>query len=339
MTIDMHSHWRPPELADALRARTDMPRIERDADGDEVLIGPRGPQKLAKAFDSIDERLASMDRHGIDVALISMLGGFGWMERLAVEQSLPLVKIYNDSVSAMCASHPDRFAAVAALPLADLDAAAQELDRAMGLPGMVGAQIPGDGFVTLERAQAFAPVFEVANRHKALLCIHRATMPGMPAPRPDKDDDNFMFRDGTLNMQASISSFMLTFCLTDFLDDYPDVAVQTHNLGGNLPFEFERLDHRSLIAFPDAELPSDRIRRSRVVVDCNSLGARSIELGVDLYGAERIVFGTDGSDFGSEWSLKAVADARIDESQRQAILHGNAAALLSRRSGIQAAAE
>jgi len=339
MTIDMHAHWRPPEMADALRARTELPRIERDADGEEVLTGPRGSQKLARAFDDVGERLESMDRYGIDAALISMLGGFGWMERLPVEESLPLVRLYNDSVSAMCAAHPERFAAVCAVPLMDLDAAAEEFDRAMGLPGMVGVQLPGDGFVTLKRAQSFAPLFEVGNRHRALMFIHRASMPGMPAAHPDKDDDNYMLRDGTLQMQASISSFMLTFCLTDFLDDYPDVAVQTHNLGGNLPFEFERLDHRSLIAFPDGELPSDRIRRSRVVVDCNSLGARSIELGVDLYGAERIVFGTDGSDFGCEWSLKAVADARIDESQRQAILHGNAAALLARKSGVRAAAE
>jgi len=339
MTIDMHSHWRPPEMADALRARTELPRIERGSDGQEALVSVRGAQKLARAFDDVDERLASMDAHGIDAALISMLNGFGWMERLPLAESLPLVRLYNDSVSAMCAAHPERFAAVCALPLADLDAAADELDRAMGLPGMVGAQLPGDGFITLARARAFAPLFKVANRHRALMFIHRASMPGMPAPRPDKDDDNYVLRDGTLNMQASISSFMLTLCLTDFLDDYPDVAVQTHNLGGNLPFEFERLDHRSLIAFPDAELPSERIRRSRVVVDCNSLGARSIELGVDLYGAERIVFGTDGTDFGSEWSLKAIAEARIDESQRQAILHDNAAALLSRKSGIRAAAE
>ena len=73
MTIDMHAHWRPPEMADALRARTEMPRIERDSDGDEVLVGPRGPQKLDKAFDDVDARLASMDAHGIDAAMISIL--------------------------------------------------------------------------------------------------------------------------------------------------------------------------------------------------------------------------------------------------------------------------
>jgi len=39
--IDMHAHWRPAELADALRARTREPRILRNQDGVEVLKSPR----------------------------------------------------------------------------------------------------------------------------------------------------------------------------------------------------------------------------------------------------------------------------------------------------------
>ena len=38
--IDMHAHWRPAELADALRARTREPRIVRNEDGVEVLKTP-----------------------------------------------------------------------------------------------------------------------------------------------------------------------------------------------------------------------------------------------------------------------------------------------------------
>lgn len=35
--IDMHAHWRPAELADALRARTKDRRITRNADGAEGI--------------------------------------------------------------------------------------------------------------------------------------------------------------------------------------------------------------------------------------------------------------------------------------------------------------
>ncbi len=51
--IDMHAHWRPAEVADALRARTREPRIVRNPDGAEVLKMPRmGEQPLAEAFDN-----------------------------------------------------------------------------------------------------------------------------------------------------------------------------------------------------------------------------------------------------------------------------------------------
>lgn len=337
MTIDMHSHWKPAELADAMRARSEMPRIVPGEDGNEVLETQHGLQPLV--FDEIDRRLGSMDRFGIDRAMLSMQPGFGWMERLAVAQSLPLVRLYNDSVAALCRQHGDRFVAVAALPLCDLAAAGAEFERAMGLPGMIGVNLPGDGFLTYARAQAFRPLFEIAERHRALVFIHRATVPGLSSPRIDKDIDNFIERDSTLEMQSTLSSIMITLCLTDLLDAYPDVTVLTHNLGGNLPFEMERLDHRSASRDPDAELPSVRIRRSAVFVDCNSFGPRAIERAVEVYGAGRIVFGTDGSDFGSQWSLDAVAEMRIADSDRQAIRHDNAAAMLAPFAAVRDAAE
>jgi hypothetical protein len=41
------------------------------------------------------------------------------------------------------------------------------------------------------------------------------------------------------------------------------------------------------------------------------------------------VCGTDGTEFGCEWTAKALAEAEIGEDARQKILHGNAAAMLS----------
>ena len=78
------------------------------------------------------------------------------------------------------------------------------------------------------------------------------------------------------------------------------------------------------------ELPSSRFRRAKVYVDCNSFGSRAIEAAVRLYGAERIVCGTDGTEFGCEWTNKALAEAEIGEDARAKILHRNAAAMLSR---------
>ncbi len=241
----------------------------------------------------------------------------------------PLCRKVNDGLSAICQKHPGRFAAFAALPLTDISAAAAELERALGLPGVIGAQLPGNGFLTSKDAEAMRPLLEVANRHHATLFIHHGPRPGDAFPKVAADTDNARRRNGTLDMQASLSSVMVTLCLTDLLADYPDATVCVHNLGGNLPYEVERMDHRCLLDTPEEELPSARIGKARVYVDCNSFGPHAIEAAVRLYGAERIVCGTDGTEFGCDWTRKALAEAQIGEEARDQILQRNAAAMLA----------
>ena len=331
MMIDMHAHWRPTEVADALRARTREPRILRNHDGVEVLKAPRmGEQPLATAFDDVDFHLARMDRQGVETSVLSLLGSFCWIEAQPLDVSGPLCRTVNDRLSAICEEHPGRFAAFAALPLTDISAAAAELERVLGLPGMIGAQIPGNAFLTRNDAEAMRPLLEVANRHRAVLFIHHGPLPGDAFPKVAGDTDNARRRNGTLDMQASLSSVMVTLSLTDYLAPYPDATIQVHNLGGNIPYEVERMDHRCLLDTPDEELPSSRFRKAKVYVDCNSFGPRAIEAAVSLYGAERIVCGTDGTEFGVDWTGKALAEAQIGEEAREQILHRNAAAMLAR---------
>src|ERR1043166_1205956 len=90
------------------------------------------------------------------------------------------------------------------------------------------------------------------------------------------------------------------------------------------------MDHRCLLDTPEEELPSARFRRAKVYVDCNSFGPRAIEAGVRAYGAERIVCGTDGTEFGCDWTHKALAEAQIGDEAREKILRRNAAAMLAR---------
>src|SRR5215510_8300996 len=315
--IGMHAHWRPAELADALRARTREPRILRNQDGVEVLKSPRmSEEPLAQAFDHVDFHLGRMDRQAVRMSVLSLLGSFCWIESQPVDVAAPLCRTVNDRFSAICQEHPGRFAAYAALPLTDMSAAAAELERALALPGVIGAQLPGNFFLTRKDAEAVRPLLEVANRHHAALLIHHGPRPGDAFPKVGGDTDNARRRNGTLDMQASLSSVMVTLCMTDLLAEYPDLSIQVHNLGGNIPFEIERMDHRCLLDTPQEELPSSRIRKAKVFVDCNSFGPRAIEAAVELYGAERIVCGTDGSEFGVDWTRKALTDARIDEAAR-----------------------
>ena len=328
--IDMHAHWKPAEVADALRARDREPRVLVRPDGVEVLKTRMGEEPLAEAFDDVDFHIQRMDRQGVSVSVLSLLGSFCWIEAQPLAVSGPLCRQVNDRLSAICAENPGRFAAFAALPLTDIDAAAAELERAMALPGMMGAQLPGNLFLTRADAEAARPLLAVAHRLKAVLFIHHGPRPGDAFPKVGGETDNARRRNGTLDMQASLSSVMVTLCLTDLLAEYPEATVVVHNLGGNIPYEVERMDHRCLLDTPQEELPSARFRKARVFVDCNSFGPRAIEAAVAVYGADRIVCGTDGSAFGVDWTRNALEEARIGADEREMILVGNAAGMLGR---------
>src|SRR3974377_464031 len=175
MMIDMHAHWKPSEVADALRARTREPHIVRGTDGVEVLKAPRmADTPLAEAFNEAVAELARMDRQDVSVSVLSVLGSFCWIEALPIDEALPLCRKVNDGLAAICARHAGRFAAFAALPLTDMAAAAAEFERVLGLPGMIGAQVPGNLFLTRDDAEAGPRRLAGAARPKAGLLISKA---------------------------------------------------------------------------------------------------------------------------------------------------------------------
>ena len=338
MTIDMHAHWFPDALADAFRKRTTKPRIFSKDDGKEYLETTFAPALLR--LEDLEARVAEMDRTKVERGVLSLSPVTG-IEGLPTAESAPLCRIVNDALSAACAKYPGRFSALASLPTGDMGVMLAEFERAMVLPGMVGAMLAGDGFLSLKRAERFRPILEAADRYGAIMLVHYGKIANDPEPVRIDSSDNGHPRVGTLDMQARLSQNMITFCLTDFLKSFPNVTVLSHNLGGNIPFEIERMDHRTMIDLPPGtELPSKKFRAAPVLVDCNSLGARAIELAAEVYGADKIVFGSDGTGFGMEWTQKAINEARLSEHDRDLIRRNNAAAAIARvKRPIAAAAE
>ena len=326
----MHSHWLPSSLLDQMRSRSMPPRISSDDTGKEYIIQPRGSFPLPADYGNIEERLANMDQTGVDAAALSISGVFG-VECLPVEDSAFICESFANEMSQIHLLHPNRVFALATLPLGDMELAKSEFKRILKLPGMTGCLIPGNGFLTLDKAERFRPLFEIAQAHKAHILIHTGYLPGDDdMPVQDNMIDNGRTRRATLDMQARISSNMITLCLTDFLNPYPDVTVQCHNLGGNLPMEIERIDHISLDRNPDQIAPSHIVKSSRVLVDINSMGARGIERAVEVYGADRIVFGSDGTRFGAQWSQDAINQAQISDADKTSILSTNAFNIFSK---------
>lgn len=330
MAVDMHTHYVPADMADALRRRRMPPWIEGLPDGCERLHLPIGTLGFGPEYVDMNARVPFMGEAGVDRQVLSFPGLFG-LDSLPVAEAAPLLLAFNDDLAALCRRVPEKFTGLAALPFADMDMALAEFRRAREKLGLIGAILPVNGFLTLAHAERFRPLFDLAQEIGGHLFLH-------PGRRPDEVPQNpsevaaspfadTMLPRQALDVQAKVASAMVTLLFTDYLDPYPDVTLQVANLGGTLPMVIERMDHATRLRTPDAKLPSSRARS--VYVDCSSLGARSIEIAVAVYGADRIVLGTDCPIFRTDWTLQAIDAARIAADDKAAIRSGNAARLLA----------
>ena len=323
MIVDWHVHWLPLELADALRARARPPRIVGGPEGERMEVY-REALPVAPALIETGLRLAFMDKLGVSRQVLSLPGLFG-VDSLPAEESAPLVRLFNDALAGLMADHPSRFSGLAALPLADPAAAMEELAPAMAQPGFVGAILPADGFLTRRDAEAWAPLLEAANAHRAHIFIHPGPVPGADAEPPDYGD-NANLRHIVLDVQARLSAVTVTLTLTDFLDSFPDLTAQVANLGGSVPMTVERMDHVSAQRTPEAQLPSGRL--GRIFVDTSSFGPRAIALAAATFGAGRVLLGTDHPIFDTARTLGAIHASGLPEAEIAGILGGNGRALL-----------
>jgi uncharacterized protein len=331
MAIDLHTHFVPAPLAEALRERRLAPWIGPDESGGERLHMPVGTLAFTTDYVDMGARIAFMDELGIERQVLSFPGLFGLDSRPA-EEALPLLRLFNDEVAALAGHHPTRFSGLAALPIADIDAAVAEYRRAREALGLIGAILPNNAFTSLAEAERMRPLFAIAQEIGGHLFIHPGRRPDQ-VPPPAGDHTTAPFADSVVARQALaiqhvVAQAMATFLFTDFLDDYPKVGLHVANLGGTLPMVVERMDNVVRQRAIGTELPSTRLKR--VHVDCSSLGPRALEIAVAAYGAGNIVLGTDCPIFDTAASLAAIDAARITDEDREAIRRGNALRLIGR---------
>jgi aminocarboxymuconate-semialdehyde decarboxylase len=97
-TIDVHAHALSPRLVELTAGRHGSPNPHNE---ELMRTTYRAP------FADIETRLATMDRLGIDMQVVSHMPNFGyWAERDVAEQ---IVMAANTLIADMCRDHPRRF--------------------------------------------------------------------------------------------------------------------------------------------------------------------------------------------------------------------------------------
>lgn len=169
--IDVHAHFLPEVYAKALATA--------------------GLTTLDGGFPipawSAEGALGVMDRHGVDVAMVSLSSPSA--QFLPADERADLASAVNDAGAELVRAHPDRFGYFATLPMPDVEASLAELRRAFDELGADGVVLMTNSDGAYLGDPRFAPIFAELNRRKATLFLHPTSPPcfeavalGRPAP-------------------------------------------------------------------------------------------------------------------------------------------------------------
>ena len=324
MPIDMHSHYYGG-LVGHLRRRSARPYVSDNDDGQPVLNAMTASTVMSAGYTDISARLAYLDAAGIQTQLVTFPGALG-LDAMAANEVAPIIEEFNDHLSEICRGSSGRLIGLAGLPLADIGMAARELRRARRDLGLLGAILPGNLFLTIERAETLHPLFAAGDEVGALFMIHPGLAPGEDAPAPMSPPS--VYRTSGLELQASISQMGITLLFSGIIESYRNIAFQLVNLGGTLPFILERLEAIAISRHPQQPFPRHGLRR--MYYDCASLGPLALQLAVKVFGADHVMLGTDYPIFQPQSILSTLAGLEITDVERELIVRGTALSIISR---------
>ena len=303
--LDLHAHV----IADDYRARL------RRALGGEPPLPPA----------SLDALQAMMDRYRIDAAVIST--GPPGADVGDQAHATELARVANESLAGIVARDPSRFAALAVVPLPDLDAACDELAHALDQLELDGVFLLTNVAGTYLGDAAWEPLYAELDRRGAYVFVH-PTVPPYPMPPGDG------YPAWLLEFPFETTRALAHLIFTGVIERYPGIRFQFSHLGGATPFLARRL------ASLAAREPQRAAAATAGVAEYLTRQYYDTGLSQDvaMIEATRAVAPLDHIVFGTDWPYAALPDGddpapelqTLAAEDRRAIDHRNGAALVPR---------
>ena len=109
---------------------------------------------------------------GIDSTVLYPSAGLAYGRIVSVDWAIATCRAYNDWLYETYMARSSRFKGMALIPGQDVDAAVEELRRAVEVLGMQGAMLPAKGFDTHAGSKLYWPIYEEANRLGCAIAYH-----------------------------------------------------------------------------------------------------------------------------------------------------------------------
>ena len=256
-------------------------------------------------------------------------------------------RVANDGMAEMVRKWPKKFPAfIASLPMNNVPAALEEMDRAIEKLGARGIQICTSVNGRPMDEPEFFPVFERVTRHHKLPVFMHPVRPGSRPDYPTEQVSKYEIWQ-VLGWPYETSVAMARFVFSGLLEKLPDLRLVTHHCGAMIPFLSGRaetlwaqLGTRSADG-SDAEILK---RMSKKPIDYFKMfyadtvlggSAPALRCGLDFFGIDKIVFASDcpfdpenGPMFIRE-GIRSIEDLALSEDDKRKIYFGNALKLLN----------
>jgi len=195
----------------------------------------------------LDEmRLEHMEKTGIEFALLS-LNAPAIQKILNADEALDTAKKANERMAEAVAKHPKHYAALAALPMHDPDAAAAELTRCVKELGFKGCLV--NGFQQVDQPDNIK-YYDLPEYRSFWATVSELDVPFYLHPRMQVPSQAKCYEGHPWLMSApwgfavETSIHSLRLCGSGLFDDYPNLKICVGHLGENIPFSLWRIDAR-----------------------------------------------------------------------------------------------
>jgi aminocarboxymuconate-semialdehyde decarboxylase len=326
MKIDIAAHITPQKYVDAVRKY--MPEAMKD------LL------ESTPTIVDLDSRFRIMDKYPDMVQVLTIAGPLGGPHSAQLNQ-VEITKIANEALAELVLLYPDRFvAAVAVLPLNDMDAALTELDRAIKDLKLRGILVNASYINKPLDSAEFMPLYQKMSDYDLPIWIH----PWRPPYVSDYADEKMsMYRIWHVwGWPYETTAAMARLVFSGVMEKFPKLKVITHHCGAMVPFFEQRIvsnyDYfeKRLNEDCKAGLTKDPLDYFRMYYGDTAVSGSTPALmcGYAFFGAEHMLFGTDMphdmelGDMNISDTIRSIDDMEIPEEDKKKIFEDNARNLL-----------
>ena len=191
-------------------------------------------------------RLPHMDAQNIRMQILSYTSPVG--DEVPRGDAIRICREANDLLAEKVSRHPDRFRAMATLPMADPEAAATELERTVREHGFVGVLLAGQYQEHWYDEPQFEPIFRKAAELDTPIYLHPALI------NPVVREKVYMSPSYSPIVGAELSSagfgwhldvgiLAVRLILAGLFDKYPTLKLIAGHWGEGIPMMLDRMDY------------------------------------------------------------------------------------------------